>query len=126
MKLHAMGLLSAQSGTGSLGLGALGPLGGHKRRRRPLSRCRGNQATRRAPHRRLQFTAGGDLLGSKPHPEALLVLYLETQQVLDAIAPGLSPSETTPADPYWQRTVRVFADPNGFQLVLTLQASRAN
>lgn len=64
-------------------------------------------------------------LAPEPHPESLLVLYLETQQELDAIAARLSPSETTPANPYWQRTARAFADPDGFQLLLTLQASRA-
>jgi catechol 2,3-dioxygenase-like lactoylglutathione lyase family enzyme len=73
----------------------------------------------------LEFTAGGDLPGPEPHPESLLVLYLETQQELDAIAARLSPSETTPANPYWQRTARAFADPDGFQLLLTLRASRA-
>jgi catechol 2,3-dioxygenase-like lactoylglutathione lyase family enzyme len=74
----------------------------------------------------LEFTTGGDLPGPEPHPESLLVLYLETQQELDAVAARLSPSEATPANPYWQRTARAFADPDGFQLLLTLQASRAS
>jgi catechol 2,3-dioxygenase-like lactoylglutathione lyase family enzyme len=73
----------------------------------------------------LEFTGGGDLPAPEPHPESLLVLYLETQQDLDAIAARLSPSETTPANPYWQCAARAFADPDGFQLLLTLQASRA-
>jgi catechol 2,3-dioxygenase-like lactoylglutathione lyase family enzyme len=72
----------------------------------------------------LEFTAGGDLPAPEPHPESLLVLYLDTQQELDAIAARLGPSETTPANPYWQRTALAFADPDGYQLLLTLRPSR--
>jgi catechol 2,3-dioxygenase-like lactoylglutathione lyase family enzyme len=73
----------------------------------------------------LEFTAGGDLPAPEPHQESLLVLYLETQRELDAIAARLSLSETTPANPYWQRTARAFVDPDGFPLLLTLRAGRA-
>ena len=73
----------------------------------------------------LEFTASGGLAAPAPHLESLLVLYLETQQELDAIAARLAPAETTPANPYWQRTARAFADPDGYQLLLTLQESRA-
>ena len=74
----------------------------------------------------LEFTAGGELPAPEPHPESLLVLYLETQQELDAIAARLGASETTPVNPYWQRTARAFADPDGYQLLLTLRASHAS
>ena len=73
----------------------------------------------------LEFTAGGDHPAPEPHPESLLVLYVETQDELNAIAARISRSETTPANPYWQRNARAFADPDGFQILLTLQASRA-
>jgi catechol 2,3-dioxygenase-like lactoylglutathione lyase family enzyme len=73
----------------------------------------------------LEFTTGGDQPASAPHPESLLVLYLETQQELDAIAARIEPSETTPANPYWQRCARAFADPDGYQVLLTVRASGA-
>jgi catechol 2,3-dioxygenase-like lactoylglutathione lyase family enzyme len=73
----------------------------------------------------LEFTAGGDLPAPEPHRESLLVLYLDTQQELDAVAARLGPSETTPANPYWQRTALAFADPDGYQLLLTLRPGRA-
>ena len=72
----------------------------------------------------LEFTAGGDHPAPEAHPESLLVLYLETQEELDTTADRLAESETTPVNPYWQRNARAFADPDGFQVLLTLQASR--
>ncbi len=71
----------------------------------------------------LEFTAGGDQPAPEPHPESLLVLYVETQEELDATAARLGRSETTPANPYWQRKARAFEDPDGFQVLLTLRAS---
>jgi catechol 2,3-dioxygenase-like lactoylglutathione lyase family enzyme len=73
----------------------------------------------------LEFTTGGDHPAPEPHPESLLVLYVETQDELDAMAARIRRSETTTANPYWQRNARAFADPDGFQVLLTLQASRA-
>jgi catechol 2,3-dioxygenase-like lactoylglutathione lyase family enzyme len=72
----------------------------------------------------LELTSGGGHPAPTPHPESLLVLYLDTQQELDAIAARLGPSETTPANPYWQRTALAFADPDGYQLLLTVGPSR--
>jgi catechol 2,3-dioxygenase-like lactoylglutathione lyase family enzyme len=71
----------------------------------------------------LEFTAGGDHSAPEPHPESLLVLYVDTQEELDAIAARLGCSETTPANPYWQRKARAFEDPDGYQVLLTLRAS---
>ena len=71
----------------------------------------------------LEFTAGGDHRAPEPHPESLLVLYVETQQELDTIAARVGSSETTPANPYWQRNAHAFADPDGYQVLLTLRAS---
>lgn len=73
----------------------------------------------------LEFTAGGDVAAPEAHPESLLVIYLETQEELDAIATRLGSSEMRPANPYWQRTARAFADPDGYQLLLTLRGTAA-
>jgi hypothetical protein len=72
----------------------------------------------------LEFTTGGDHPPAEPHPESLLVLYVETQEELDAIAARIERSETTPANPYWQRHARAFADPDGYQVLLTLRTRR--
>jgi catechol 2,3-dioxygenase-like lactoylglutathione lyase family enzyme len=69
----------------------------------------------------LEFTAGGDHLAPKPHPESVLVLYLDTQEELDAVAERVAEHEVTPANPYWLRNARAFADPDGYQVLLTLQ-----
>lgn len=70
----------------------------------------------------LEFTTGGELPAPEPHPESVLVLYLETQADLDAIASRARLSETTPSNPYWQRHARAFADPDGYQVLLTVKA----
>jgi hypothetical protein len=49
------------------------------------------------------------------------VLYVETQEELGAIAARLRASEVTPANPYWQRNGRAFADPDGCQVLLTVR-----
>lgn len=72
----------------------------------------------------LEFTTGGHHPAPEPHPESLLVLYLETQEELDAIAARIERSEITPANPYWQRNARAFADPDGHQVLFTVRASR--
>jgi len=73
----------------------------------------------------LEFTVGGDHPAPEPHPESLLVLYVETQEELDAIAARIGRSETTPANPYWRRNACAFADPDGYQVLLTLRTSHA-
>ena len=72
----------------------------------------------------LEFTTGGRHPAPDPHPESLLVFYLETQEELDGIAARIERSEITPANPYWRRTARAFADPDGHQVLLTVGASR--
>lgn len=72
----------------------------------------------------LEFTTGGDHPPPEPHPESLIVLYLETQEELDTIAMRIKAGETRPANPYWQRHARAFADPDGYQVLLTLLATR--
>ncbi len=73
----------------------------------------------------LEFTTGGECSAPEPHPETLLVLYLVTQKDLEAIAARLERSERTPENPYWQRNARSFADPDGYQVLLTLKADTA-
>jgi catechol 2,3-dioxygenase-like lactoylglutathione lyase family enzyme len=70
----------------------------------------------------LEFTAGGDHHAPAPHPESLLVLYLETQEELDTIAARVQSNETTPANPYWQHNARAFVDPDGYQVLLTIRS----
>ena len=59
-----------------------------------------------------------------PHPDDLLVLYCASQSVLDGICTrlfglGLAPV-SEPANPYWQDHGRVFLDPDGCGVALTL------
>lgn len=61
----------------------------------------------------LEFTAGGEHEAPRPHPESLLVLYIETQEELDAIAARVGAHEVKPANPYWRRNARAFTDPDG-------------
>jgi catechol 2,3-dioxygenase-like lactoylglutathione lyase family enzyme len=68
----------------------------------------------------LELTTGGGNEPPIPHPESLLVLYLESQEQIDALAARIAQAPVVPANPYWQRNARAFADPDGFQLLLTL------
>jgi catechol 2,3-dioxygenase-like lactoylglutathione lyase family enzyme len=72
----------------------------------------------------LEFTTGGGHDAPDPHPESLLVLYLETQQELDAIAERLAQAPVSPANPYWQRNAQAYTDPDGFQLLLTVSGQK--
>lgn len=73
----------------------------------------------------LEFTAGGDHPAPEPHPDSVLVLYVDTQEELEAIAVRVLEHEVTPANPYWRRNSRAFADPDGFQVLLTVQRKGA-
>lgn len=68
----------------------------------------------------LELTTGGGREAPIPHPESLLVLYFESQEQIDALAARIAQAPVVPANPYWQRNARAFADPDGFQLLLTL------
>lgn len=68
----------------------------------------------------MELTTGGGHAAPEPHPESLLVLYLDSQAELDTIASRIEQTETTPSNPYWQRNARAFADPDGSQVLLTL------
>jgi catechol 2,3-dioxygenase-like lactoylglutathione lyase family enzyme len=69
----------------------------------------------------LEFTSGGGHDAPTAHAESLLVLYLDSQEQIDAITTRLDTAPVTPANPYWQRTAVAFEDPDGFQVLLTLK-----
>jgi ribosomal protein S18 acetylase RimI-like enzyme len=71
----------------------------------------------------LELTSGGPHPAPEQHPESLLVLYLETQAEIDAIATRIAQHPVVPANPYWRKNALAFADPDGFQLLLTLRTA---
>jgi catechol 2,3-dioxygenase-like lactoylglutathione lyase family enzyme len=73
----------------------------------------------------LELTTGGGHGAPEPHPESLLVLYLGDEAAVEAVAARLGAEPVTPANPYWARNARVFADPDGFQVVLVPEHWRA-
>ncbi|HEX4363557.1 MAG TPA: VOC family protein [Solirubrobacteraceae bacterium] len=68
----------------------------------------------------LELTSGGSHPAPEPHPESLLVLYLDAQAQIDAIAARIAQPPVVPANPYWREHALAFADPDGFQLLLAL------
>jgi ribosomal protein S18 acetylase RimI-like enzyme len=71
----------------------------------------------------LELTSGGLHPAPQQHPESLLVLYLETQAEIDAIATRIAQRPVVPANPYWRENALAFADPDGFQLLLALRTA---
>lgn len=69
----------------------------------------------------LELTSGGSHGAPEPHPESLLVVYLETQAQIDVIATRIAQRPIVPANPYWRDQAVAFADPDGFQLLLALR-----
>lgn len=68
----------------------------------------------------LEFTTGGGHPAPSPHPESLLVLYLEDEGELQAIAQRIGQPAVKPANPYWERCATTFEDPDGNHLVLAV------
>jgi catechol 2,3-dioxygenase-like lactoylglutathione lyase family enzyme len=68
----------------------------------------------------LELTSGGPHPAPQPHPESLLVLFLETQAEVDAIATRIAQPPVVPSNPYWRENALAFEDPDGFQLLLTV------
>lgn len=66
----------------------------------------------------LELTSGGAVAAPQPHPESLLVLYLDTQAEIDAVAARIRSSPVIPANPYWRANALAFEDPDGFQVLL--------
>lgn len=74
----------------------------------------------------LELTSGGCHPPPEPHPESLLVLYFETEAELLAAVERIHAAEVTPANPYWQRNAKCYVDPDGFQILLTLEGRSAS
>jgi catechol 2,3-dioxygenase-like lactoylglutathione lyase family enzyme len=66
----------------------------------------------------LEFTTGGDHRPAPPHPENLLVLYLEDDGAVAEAAGRIAQAPVAPANPYWAGRASTFADPDGYLLVL--------
>ena len=66
----------------------------------------------------LELTAGGDHGAPMPHPESLLVLYLEDQQTVRSVSSRLGVDPVAAANPYWEEHGVTFEDPDGFRVVL--------
>jgi hypothetical protein len=62
----------------------------------------------------VELTTGGDYGAPDPHPESLLVLYLDNQADRDVIVARLPQTEVIPANPYWRAHARAYADPTDF------------
>jgi catechol 2,3-dioxygenase-like lactoylglutathione lyase family enzyme len=69
----------------------------------------------------LELTTGGEHGAADPHPESLLVLYLDSEPDRDVISARLAQTEVVAANPYWRANARAYADPDGFQLLLVVR-----
>jgi catechol 2,3-dioxygenase-like lactoylglutathione lyase family enzyme len=72
----------------------------------------------------LEFTTGGDQAPPTPHPESLLVLYLENEASVQAVMARLGANPVTPANPYWSEHGTTLEDPDGFRVVLVPESWR--
>jgi catechol 2,3-dioxygenase-like lactoylglutathione lyase family enzyme len=68
----------------------------------------------------MELVSGGENPPPEPHPESLIVLFLPSQAEIDQIAARITAPPVTPTNPYWQRTAKAYADPDGFQVLLAL------
>jgi catechol 2,3-dioxygenase-like lactoylglutathione lyase family enzyme len=68
----------------------------------------------------LELTIGGNHRAPEPHPESLIVLHFDTQAEMDAVVHRMTQPPIVPANPYWQANAKAYADPDGFQVLLTL------
>ena len=66
----------------------------------------------------LEFTTGGDHPAADPHPENLLVLYLDDDASVAEIAERIGEAPASPANPYWRTRAVTFADPDGCHVIL--------
>jgi catechol 2,3-dioxygenase-like lactoylglutathione lyase family enzyme len=70
----------------------------------------------------LEFTSGGHGNAPPPHPETLLVLYLDSAKAVDEICVRVDAQPVEPANPYWKQHGVTLADPDGFQVVLVARS----
>jgi len=66
-----------------------------------------------------ELTAGGGGGAPAPHPESLLVLYLGSDDAVQAVSTRLAVDPIPPANPYWAVHGVTFQDPDGFRVVLS-------
>lgn len=66
----------------------------------------------------LEFTTGGEHSAPVPHPETLLVFYLETVEAVDLVHARLGTPPIEAANPFWKHRGVTIADPDGFLVVL--------
>ena len=69
-----------------------------------------------------ELTTGGDHPPPDPHPESVIVLFLESQAAIEQIASQINQPPIVPANPYWKANAQAYADPDGFQLLLALSS----
>jgi len=66
----------------------------------------------------LEFTTGGEHGAPQPHPETLVVLYLESAAAVRETCERAGAQPVVPANPYWRAHGVTIADPDGFHVVL--------
>jgi catechol 2,3-dioxygenase-like lactoylglutathione lyase family enzyme len=66
----------------------------------------------------LEFTTGGNHPAPAPHPESMLVLYLDDDAEVEALAERIGDPPVKPANPYWEANAITFADPDGHLLIV--------
>jgi catechol 2,3-dioxygenase-like lactoylglutathione lyase family enzyme len=72
----------------------------------------------------LEFTTGGTHRAAQAHPENLLVLYLEDDASVVALAERIGQAPVKPANPYWEARALTFVDPDGCHLILVAEHER--
>ncbi len=68
----------------------------------------------------LELTTGGGHAAPAPHPESLLVVFLDDTAAREALAARIDAPRVEPANPFWREHAWAYADPDGFQLLLAL------
>ncbi len=66
----------------------------------------------------LEFTSTPHVAAPSPHVEDLLVLYVDTWEVVDRLVSAAGVSAVPSANPYWDRVGVTILDPDGFRVVL--------
>jgi catechol 2,3-dioxygenase-like lactoylglutathione lyase family enzyme len=66
----------------------------------------------------LELTTGGAHGAPTPHPESLLVLYLESKEAVREIVARAGARPVASANPYWDEHGVTIEDPDGFRVVL--------
>jgi catechol 2,3-dioxygenase-like lactoylglutathione lyase family enzyme len=72
----------------------------------------------------LEFTTGGEHAAAPAHAEDVLVLYLDDEATVAALARRIGRPPVTPANPYWRTHATTFADPDGRHVMLVGPAAR--